>query len=177
MSRDHSTMTVTVTRRVQAGADRMWQVISTPGYLEPCHPFCERNPVQSWSGEDAEDTIRYYGGRVVQRRFNAWLEGAGYDLVVVDTAGVEQASVRWRIKAGNDTACRLSVSLRFLGLDHLPAAIRWTLHHFLVRPRMKRYLEAVVAGVVYYAEVGEPVVRNQFGSHPWFSPPVDGVGH
>jgi len=33
-----------------------------------------------------------------------------------------------------------------------------------------------VAGVVYYAETGEPVVRNQFGSHPWFSPAVDTAG-
>jgi len=167
-------MTITVTREVRVGADRMWQAISTPGYLERCHPFCERNPVKRWPGDDAEDTIHYYGGRVVQRRFTEWFEGAGYDLVVADTAGVEQASVRWRIKPGNDAGCRLSISLRFLALDHLPALIRWTSYRFMARPRMKRYLEAVVAGVAYYAEAGEPVARNQFGSHPWFSPAVSG---
>ena len=111
--------------------------------------------------------------RVLQRRFTVWLEGTGYDLVVADTAGVEQASARWRIEAESDTACRLTVSLRFLFLDHLPAAVRWVPYRLVVRPGMKRYLEATVAGVVYYAETGEPVVRNQFGSHPWFSPAVD----
>jgi hypothetical protein len=149
------------------------QVISTPGYLERCHPFCERNPVRRWASDDAEDMIHYYGGRVLQRRFTAWLEGTGYDLVVVDTAGVEQASVRWRIEPESDTTCRLSVSLRLIFLDQLPTAIRWASYRLVVRPRMKRYLEAVVAGVVHYAETGEPVVRNQFGSHPWFSPEVD----
>ena len=114
-----------MTRGVHAGADRMWQVISTPGYLEPCHPFCERNPVRRWPGDDAEDTIHYYGGRVVQRRFTEWLEGTGYDLVVVDNVGVEQARVRWRIEPESNAACRLTVSLHVLFLDHLPDVVRW----------------------------------------------------
>ena len=87
----------------------MWQVVSTPGYLELCHPFCERNPVQRWATNGATDTIHYYGGRVVHRRFTAWLEASGYDLVVVDNAGVEQARVRWRIEPESNAACRLTV--------------------------------------------------------------------
>ena len=101
MDRKGPSMTVISTRAVQAGSVRVWQVISTPGYLELCHPFCERNPVQRWATNDARDTIHYYGGRVVHRRFTAWLEGAGYDLVVVDNPGVEQARVRWRSHPGN----------------------------------------------------------------------------
>ena len=166
-------MTITATREAQIGTDRMWQVISKPGYLELCHPFCERNPVQRWNGDDADDTIHYYSGRMVHRRFTVWLEGAGYDLVVVDKAEVEQASVRWRIEPEGHTSCRLTVSLRILFLDQLPFAVRWMSYRLVARSRMKRYLEAVVAGVVYYAETGRPVVRNQFGSHRWFSPAVD----
>ena len=104
-------MTVISTRAVQTGADQMWQVISTPGYLELCHPFCERNPVQRWAANGARDTIHYYGGRVVHRRFTTWLERVGYDLVVVDNVGVEQARVRWRIEPESNAACRLTVSL------------------------------------------------------------------
>ena len=171
-------MTVISTRAVQTDSARMWQVISTPGYLELCHPFCERNPVQRWAANDARDTIHYYGGRVVHRRFTAWLEGAGYDLVVIDNPGVEQARVRWRIKPESNAACRLTVSLHVLFLDHLVGAARWVSYRLVAKPQMKRYLDAVVAGVAHYAETGEPVVRNQFGSHRWFSParlPVDSV--
>jgi hypothetical protein len=107
---------------------------------------------------------------VVHRRFTAWLECVGYDLVVVDNAGVEQARVRWRIEPESNAACRLTVSLHVLFLDHLPDAVRWVSYRLVARPQMKRYLETVVAGVVHYAETGEPVVRNQFGSHRWFSP-------
>jgi len=166
-------MTITETRGVQTGADRMWQVISAPGYLESCHPYCERNPVEHWPGDDAKDAIHYYGGRIVQRRFTAWLEGTGYELVVLEPAGVEQARVRWRIQPESDTSCQLSIRLSLLALDHLPSMIRWAFYSIWARRRMKRYLAAVVDGVVHYAETAEPVVRNQFGSHPWFSPAVD----
>jgi hypothetical protein len=170
MGKKNPAMSVISTRAIQAGAARVWQMISTPGYLELCHPFCKRNPVQRWAANGAADTIHYYSGRVVHRRFTAWLEGAGYDLVVVDNAGVEQAHVQWRIEIESNAACQLTVSLHVLFLDHLPDAVRWMPYRLVVRPQMKRYLEAVVAGVAHYAETGKPVVRNQFGSHRWFSP-------
>jgi hypothetical protein len=102
----------------------MWQVISAPGYLEPCHPFCKRNPVQRWAANGAADTIHYWSGRVVHRRFTAWLEGAGYDLVVDDNAGVEQARVRWRIEPESNAACRSTTCpTRSALLDASPDAV------------------------------------------------------
>lgn len=146
-------------------------MVSTPGYLELCHPFCASNDVQRWPGADAVDTIVYYGGRVVERHFTAWEEDTGYDLLVTTTGGADQARVGWRIDPGDETACRLTVTLEPLFFDHVPGAVRW-IPYLAVRSRMKRYLEAAVAGVVYYTETGERVARNQFGHHPWFSPAV-----
>ena len=153
----------------------MWQVISPPRDLELCHPFCESNPVQRWGGSGAADTIHYYGGWVVHRRFTVWLEGVGYDLIVSDDTGLEQASVQWRIEPESNAICRLTVTLKLLFLDHLPDAIRWMFYRMMARPQMQRYLDAVTAGVVHYAQTGEPVVRNQFGSHRWFSPAQSGL--
>jgi hypothetical protein len=34
---------------------------------------------------------------------------------------------------------------------------------------LKKYLESVVRGFEWYVMRGEPVPRNQFGRHPWFS--------
>ena len=162
---------IRVSRGVEASVDRLWSVISAPRYLEACHPFVESNPVISWPGEDARDTIRYFGGRVVHRRFTAWHGGLGYDLVVTDPAGAQQASVWWRIDPASDDAARLTVSLVPSYLDHFPRWVRWA-PALLARLSMKRYLRSVVAGVAYYTETGERVRRNQFGSHRWFSPPT-----
>ena len=37
---------VSVSQPIPTSSERVWQTISTPGYLEPCHPFCAKNPVE-----------------------------------------------------------------------------------------------------------------------------------
>ncbi len=39
-------------QRTQSPAETVWRVISTPGNLELCHPFCASNPVHTWPGEN-----------------------------------------------------------------------------------------------------------------------------
>jgi len=56
-------------------------------------------------------------------------------------------------------------------LQGLPVAIRWLPYLLRVRPLLKSYLSSVVRGYEWYVIRGEPVPRNQFGSHPWFSGP------
>ena len=73
---------VAAERRLEAPASRVWEVISAPGNLETCHPFCARNPVHRWPGADSHDEIHYLSGRVFERRFRSWIEGVGYDLEV-----------------------------------------------------------------------------------------------
>jgi len=162
---------ITVTRSVGVDTDRLWSVISAPGYLEDCHPFCEANPVESWPGEGAADTIRYYGGHVVRRSFTGWQEGVGYDIDVTDDSGRLQARVRWRIEPDGRSASRLTLTLLPMFFSQLPLVLRWAPAAF-IRYRMRGYLEAVVAGIAFFAEAGERVTRNQFGAHSWFSPIV-----
>ena len=41
---------VTVSRKIEASPQNIWSVISSPGNVESCHPFCEKNPVHKWPG-------------------------------------------------------------------------------------------------------------------------------
>jgi hypothetical protein len=54
-------------------------------------------------------------------------------------------------------------------LQDKPAAIRWAPHLFYIAPKLRHYLSSVVRGFEWYVVRGEPVPRNQFGSHSWFS--------
>jgi hypothetical protein len=155
-------------RSIDASAHEVWTVISSPGYLEECHPFCTANPVHEWPGPDAADTIEYHNGRIVQRRFTTWLDGTGYDLEVCDDNG-PLASVWWRITAEN-VGSALAITLIPRMLDAKPAVVRSLAYALAIRPLMRRYLGSVVRGVEWRVTTGEPVQRNQFGSHVWFSP-------
>ena len=73
---------VAVERVIAAPAHEVWNVISRPGSLELCHPFCLRNIVQHWSGQESRDEVHYLNGLVYERRFRRWLKGTGYDLEI-----------------------------------------------------------------------------------------------
>jgi hypothetical protein len=139
-----------------------------PGNLEPCHPSCASNPVHAWPGEASVDEVHYLSGWVFERRFYRWIEGVGYDLEIGRRGG-RQSFVSWRIVPVDDQISVLRIAVYPYILQPVPAVVRWLPHLLCVRPMLRRYLSSVVRGFEWYLTRGQPVPRNQFGSHPWFS--------
>ena len=166
---------VSVERRIPAPVPRVWDAISAPGNLEPCHPFCASNRVQVWPGPESRDEVHYLNGWVFERRFTRWIEGTGYDLEIGRRGG-RTSSVAWRIAPVDDDHCSLRITIYPYILQDLPVVIRWAPHILRVRPMLKTYLESVVRGFEWYVTRGEPVPRDQFGRHPWFSAPRSRAG-
>jgi hypothetical protein len=167
-SDDERTKPIVRRQTIAAAPAAVWAVIASPGNLEQCHPFCAANPVHTWPGPQSHDTIEYYNGRVVERRFRAWHDGEGYDLDALDTSGPSSA-VSWRIR-DHEAGAELTITLRPHILDRGPAAVRWAAQRAVVAPLMGRYLRSVLRGVEWRVVTGGPVTRNQFGPHRWFSP-------
>jgi hypothetical protein len=166
---------VAVAHRIAAPPAKVWDVISMPGNLEPCHPFCAKNPVQAWPGQESRDDVHYLSGWVLERRFCRWIEGVGYDLEIRRRGG-RSSFVSWRIFSRDDRQCTLRIAIYPPALQHVPVAIRWLPHIVRLRPMLRSYLSSVVRGFEWYVTRGEPVPRNQFGSHPWFSIPTLAAG-
>lgn len=139
-----------------------------PGNLEPCHPFCASNPVEVWPGSGSKDEIRYLNGRVYQRQFRRWIEGTGYDLEV-GARGGNKSYVTWRIYPVDGHNCTLRITVYPNVLQRISVVFRWIPHLLWLRPGLRKYLESVVTGFEWYVTRGEPVPRDKFGKHPWFS--------
>lgn len=159
---------VAVERTIAAPAQKVWEAISAPGNLESCHPYCRRNPVRNWAGADSRDEVHYLSGWVYERQFQRWIEGVGYDLEIGRRGG-GMSSVSWRISPVDDRSCQLKITVYPHVLQNLPVVIRWLPHVVRVRPMLRKYLQSVVSGFDWYVTRGEPVPRDQFGRHPWFS--------
>jgi hypothetical protein len=159
---------VAAKRTIDAPALAVWAAISMPGNLEPCHPYCAKNPVQSWPGPKSSDKIEYLNGLVYERHFSQWYEGTGYDLQIRRRDELV-ASVSWRISAIDDQSCVLTITVYPYLLQNIPLPFRWLPHLLRLRPLLRRYLESVTRGFDWYVTRGEPVPRDQFGKHPWFS--------
>ena len=146
----------------------VWAIISTPEILEKTHPFCKRNPVQKWPGEGSKDTIEYYNGRVMHRDFYSWVKGLGYDLLIGRDGG-RKSKVTWRIQSTGENTSTLTITIFpniLQNISWLKAAFQY---YAVVRPNLRKYLRSVLQGFEYYMRTGEPVSKNQFGSHKWFS--------
>lgn len=161
-------MHVAIEQEIAAPAADVWRVISTPGNLENCHPFCETNPVQHWPGAESRDEVHYLNGVVYQRQFRDWHEGIGYDLDILHKDKLV-AQVSWRLSPANAHRCVLRIHVVPKAIEKYPIAIRWLPFFVRVRPLLRSYLRSVTRGFQWFVERGEPVPRNQFGRHPWFS--------
>ena len=161
---------VAVAQPIAASSINVWKTISTPGYLEQCHPFCAKNPVKVWPGEKSRDEVHYFSGWVFERRFCRWIEGIGYDLQIGRPGG-RSSFVSWRISPVETQQCSLRIAVYPHALQRVPVALRWIPHNLRLRPMLEMYLSSVTKGVEWCVTRGEPVPRNQFGDHPWFSVP------
>lgn len=153
----------------------VWEAISRPGNLELCHPFCASNPVRVWPGPLSEDEVRYLSGWIYERHFREWIEGIGYDLEIGRRGG-RKSSVSWRIRTIDDNSCALRITVYPHALQDLPTSIRWIPHTVWLRPMLRKYMDSVVRGFEWYVVRREPVPRNAFGVHPWFSARESGSG-
>jgi hypothetical protein len=165
---------ISVTQEINAPIDQVWKVISMPGNLEYCHPFCVENPVEVWPGPGSRDRIQYPSGWVMQRSFVKWIEGIGYDLEIGRPGG-SQSFVSWRIKAIEKNKSILRITVYPHILQKLPVLVRWLPHYVYIKPQLKKYLQSVTRGFEWYIINDEPVPRNHFGYHPWFSPKAKGL--
>ena len=162
---------VAVSRTIAAPPSKVWEVISSPGMLPLYHPFCEKNPVFDWSGADSYDEIHYFNKFVLARRFTDWYEDVGYDLEAGRKDG-KTSVVSWRIQQIKERRTSITITIFPHAVQHVGVVVRWIPHLMWVRPQLKSYLGSVLKGLDWFISHGEPVRRNQFGSHRWFSPPI-----
>ena len=159
---------IAVQRQIAAPADKVWEAISMPGNLEPCHPFCKGNPVTVWPGPESRDEVHYLSGWVFERRFQRWIDGTGYDLEIGRKGGA-RSYVMWRVSVEDEKTCFLSITVYPQLIQGLPPVLQWIPHWLRIRPYLKSYLTSVIRGFEWYVTRGKPVPRNEFGKHPWFS--------
>lgn len=159
--------------KVNVSSEELWEVISSSGNLNNCHPFCKNNTVITWAQVGAEDTIEYYNGLVLNRLITSWNEGVGYELLIgKKTYPYAVAKVLWEITVVNHQISELSITINSypdIALKKYTKLIRGLVRDLYFLPTMSKYVKSVVKGFKFYAETGRPVEKNQFGYNRMFS--------
>ena len=156
---------------IKASTSEIWKIISKPGNLILCHPFCKSNHVEKWNEVGAIDYIEYYNGLTMKRLFTAWTPEQGYELII--GKGLQGlAKVKWEINPKNKQSSSLKINITLLPeiiLYKYPKLFHNILTLIYLKPKMRQYLNAVVKGFKFYIETGIQVKKNQFGYNSMFS--------
>lgn len=154
--------------KINVPTKKVWEIISKPGILELCHPFCKSNPVENWEGNKSVDYVIYYNGLRYQRIFTDWIDGVGYDLLIGRRNG-KKSKVIWRISNTNSSSSELKITIFPYDISKYSKILRPFIYLFYISPMLGKYLSSVLKGFKYYIIEGKPVQKNQFGTHKWFS--------
>lgn len=171
INHESSISVISHSERISVTPEKLWKIISAPGNLNFCHPFCKNNVVFKWCNTGSLDSIEYYNGLVLNRLFTKWNKGKGYELLIRNGT-YATAKVLWCITDLKDGASDLSITIYVysdVALIRYPKPLRLIIKYLYFSRNMTKYVRAVVKGFKYYAEVGLPVKKNQFGYNGMFS--------
>lgn len=147
--------------------ENLWEVVSSPNYLNNVHPFCKENSIISWNNDHHEDKILYLNDKTYIRKFVSWRALKGYDLWIGDN-NKDQSFVEWRLeKVGSRS--KLTITVYPYLLSTWPKIFSFLPYFLYIDIKLKSYLFSVLSGIDWYIKENTPVPKNQFGKHSWFS--------
>jgi len=147
--------------------ENLWEVVSSPNYLNNVHPFCKENSIIKWNNDHHEDKILYLNNKTYIRKFVSWRALKGYDLWIGDN-NKDQSFVEWRLeKVGSRS--KLTITVYPFLLSTWPKIFSFLPYFLYIDIKLKSYLFSVLSGIDWYIKENTPVPKNQFGKHSWFS--------
>ena len=147
--------------------ENLWEVVSSPNYLNNVHPFCKENSIIKWKHDHHEDKILYLNEKTYIRKFVSWRPLKGYDLWIGDN-NKDQSYVEWRLeKVGSRS--KLTITVYPFLLSAWPRIFSFLPYFLYINIKLKSYLFSVLSGIDWYIKENTPVPKNQFGKHSWFS--------
>jgi len=147
--------------------ESLWEIVSSPNYLNNVHPFCKENSIIKWENDHHEDKIVYLNERTYIRRFVSWRDLEGYDLWIGDN-NKDQSFVEWRLEKV-DSGSKLTITVYPFLLSSWPKVFSFLPYFLYINIKLKSYLFSVLGGIEWYVEEKTPVPKNKFGRHSWFS--------
>ena len=143
----------------------VWDTISLKNGLEFFHPFCLKN--KEIRGNKKSDELVYLNGLTYIREFTSWKPNQGFELTIGSKNG-KKSKVQWQLQSSG-MGCELKISVFPYKSSKISKFLYPFVNFFVIKPRLKKYLQSVLKGLKYFLDHKQKVKKNQFGEHPWFS--------
>ena len=149
-------------------ADKVWQLLSKPGHLELFHPFCKKNEPIVWKEDlPKKDILIYYNGLEFEGEFLSWIPKKEFELKI-GKKDAKKSIVKWILNSNNKTT-HLSIVVTPYTSSKIPRVLYPIMFYFIIKPKLKDYLDNVLMGCKYHLEENANIKFNQFGYNSWFT--------
>ena len=147
---------------------KILNLIREPGNLNKFHPFCKKNQIINWPGSGSVDHLEYHNGMKFNREFYNWTDD-GYDLRIGGKRNM--AIVNWVVKGDkNRSSLRVRINPNIKNYIPIKNKLIQRLFWFLyIKPMLQSYINHVMKGFNHFMKTETNVLKNQFGTHRWFS--------
>ena len=147
---------------------KILNLIREPGNLNKYHPFCKKNEIINWPGNGSVDHLEYHNGMKFNREFYNWTDN-GYDLKIGGKRNM--AVVNWVVEGDeNRSSLRVRINPNIKNYIPIENILIQRLFWFLyIKPMLQSYSNHVIKGFNHFMKTETNVLRNQFGTHRWFS--------
>ena len=115
--------------------ENLWEIVSSPNYLNDIHPFCKENSGIQWSNDHHEDKIIYLNNRYYIRKFVSWKVLEGYDLWIGSNNN-NQSFVEWRLEKV-DKGSKLTITIYPFLLSTWPKVFSFLPYFFYINIKLK----------------------------------------
>ena len=163
----NKTWPVSCKMKIYATKEQLWSLITKPGHLNLFHPFIKSNEVIKWDGVGSKDQLTYLNETSLLRDFIKWNQNIGYTLLIGRKNG-QKSKVEWEITTLNNETF-LSITVHPHLLNSVPRFVSYFPYSLFIKPKLKKYLNSVIRGINWYFENKNPIPKNYFGKHDWFS--------
>jgi hypothetical protein len=154
--------------KIDVSKENLWKIIIEPGHLKKYHPFCKEHVISDWNRVGCKDLSKSYAGKTIKREIIDWNEGISYR-IKMNNEDKHDTKVKFEI-IEKDNQTYFQVILESNAYRKTPRPFWYPIAFFLIVPSYKKYYNSLLKGLKFYAETGEIVRRNQFGSHKKYSP-------
>lgn len=158
----------TFKRTIACDRLKLFDHMMTESWLVPMHPFVQQHDTPVFPPVAGEsDKVVYYSGLVINRMFGEPVVKENYfsSHVKVSIAGLEGTDYGYAkttmtmADTENKGECHVTVTIE--------RGVAWSDEEVQLQ---EQYLDQMLQGFAYYMETGKPVEKNQFGTHPIYSP-------
>lgn len=151
----------------------LWQILISKNNMEKIHPFCMKHTQDLWGCIGNKDVVQFYSGKQMFRELIEWNEGLNFK-VKIDNNDSNLTYVNFIIEENSveNKVCQLVIEIETNSYRKVPRPIWRVFVLMILTPLYKKYLQSLLSGVKFYSEVGDSVVRNQFGHHRIYSPKI-----